>query len=137
MKYIIATIISVLSTSAVAQTIITSSASTSDVAVVVSKQPRFITAYQQVCSQVPVERRNMGGTIVGGVLGAAIGNQFGGGSGKDIATAAGAVIGSQLGSQNDTTVEMQTRCSQQPIQMQSGEIVTFEYRGRRFSQVFN
>jgi len=137
MKYIIATIISVLSTSAVAQTIITGSASTSDVAVVVSKQPRFITAYQQVCSQVPVERRNMGGTIVGGVLGAAIGNQFGGGSGKDIATAAGAVIGSQLGSQNDTTVEMQTRCSQQPIQMQSGEIVTFEYRGRRFSQVFN
>lgn len=108
-----------------------------EVATVISKQPKFNTVYQQVCSQVPVERKNVGGTIVGGVLGAAIGNQFGGGSGRDIATAAGAVIGSQLGSQSDTIVEMQTRCSAQPLQVQSGEIITFEYKGRRFTQVFN
>lgn len=127
-----------LSTVAVnAQTIVTTSNPTQDVAVVVSRQPRFTTAYQQVCSQVPVERKGIGGTIVGGVLGAAIGNQIGGGSGKDIATAAGAVIGGTLGGQNDAVMEMQTRCSQQPIQIQSGEIVTFEYRGRRFSQAFN
>lgn len=109
-----------------------------DVAVVVARQPRYATMYQQVCSQVPVERRSQGGGAVGAILGAAIGNQIGGGSGRDIATAAGAVIGGQMGSQSDgTTVEMQTRCSQQPVQYQQGEIVTFEYRGRRFTQVFN
>lgn len=108
-----------------------------DVAVVVSTQPRYGTVYRQVCTQVPVERKSIGGAIVGGVLGAAIGNQFGGGSGKDIATAAGAVIGSQLGSQNDTsTVEMQTRCTQEPSYVQTGEIVTFEYKGKRFTQSF-
>ena len=109
-----------------------------DVAVVISKQPRFATMYQQVCSQVPVERRSQGGGVVGAIMGAAIGNQIGGGHGREIATAAGAVIGGQLGSQNDTSqVEMQTRCSQQPVTYQQGEIVTFEYKGRRFTQSFN
>jgi len=114
-----------------------SNISSQEVAVVIGRQPKYSTVYQQVCTQVPVERRGIGGTIVGGVLGAAIGNQFGGGSGKDIATAAGAVIGGTIGGQNDSTVEMQTRCTQQPMQIQTGEIVTFEYKGRRFSQVFN
>ena len=109
-----------------------------DVAIVVARQPRYVTSYQQVCTQVPVERRSQGGGAVGAILGAAIGNQIGDGRGRDIATAAGAVIGGQMGSQNDgTTVEMQTRCSQQPIQVLSGEFVTFEYRGRRFTQTFN
>ena len=109
-----------------------------DVAVVISKQPKFATMYQQVCSQVPVERRSQGGGVVGAIMGAAIGNQIGGGHGREIATAAGAVIGGQLGSQNDTSqVEMQTRCSQQPVTYQQGEIVTFEYKGRRFTQSFN
>lgn len=35
--------------------------------------------------------------IVGSILGAAVGNQFGGGSGRDIATVAGAVLGGSLG----------------------------------------
>lgn len=109
-----------------------------DVAIVVSKQPRYTTVYQQVCTQVPVERRSQGGSVFGAIAGAAIGNQIGGGSGRDIATAAGAVIGSQLGAQSDSSViDMQTRCSQQPMQVQSGEVVTFEYRGRRFTQIFN
>jgi uncharacterized protein YcfJ len=111
---------------------------TQDYATVVSRQPRFATAYQQICTQVPVERRSQGGGVVGAIMGAAIGNQIGGGSGRDIATAAGAVIGAQMGSQSDgTTVEIQTRCSQQPQQVMVGETVTFEYRGRRFTQVFN
>lgn len=109
-----------------------------DAAIVVARQPRYVTSYQQVCHQVPVERRSSGGGVVGAVLGAAIGNQIGGGHGREIATAAGAVIGAQMGSQSDgTTVEMQMRCSQQPVQVLQGEIVTFEYRGRRFTQTFN
>ena len=108
-----------------------------DVAIVVAKQPRYNTIYQQVCTQYPVERKSQGGSVLGAIAGAAIGNQIGGGSGRDIATAAGAVIGSQLGGQSDgSVVEMQTRCSQQPMQVQAGEVVTFEYRGRRFTQVF-
>ena len=108
-----------------------------DYATVVARQPRFATMYQQVCTQVPVERRSQGGGVVGAIMGAAIGNQIGGGSGRDIATAAGAVIGAQMGSQSDgTTVEMQTRCNQQPVQVLAGEYVTFEYRGRRFTQEF-
>jgi uncharacterized protein YcfJ len=108
-----------------------------DVAIVVARQPRYVTSYQQVCTQVPVERRSQGGGAVGAILGAAIGNQIGDGRGRDIATAAGAVIGGQMGSQNDsTTVEMQTRCSQQPMQVLAGEYITFEYRGRRFTQEF-
>lgn len=111
---------------------------TQEVAVVISKQPKFVTMYQQVCTQVPVERRSQGGGVFGAVLGAAIGNQIGGGHGREIATAAGAVIGGQMGSQNDTTqVEMQNKCSQQPVTYQQGEIVTFEYKGRRFTQNFN
>jgi len=109
-----------------------------DAAVVVARQPRYVTSYQQVCTQVPVERRSsVGGGAVGAILGAAIGNQIGDGRGRDIATAAGAVIGGQMGSQNDSTVvEMQTRCNQQPVQVLAGEYVTFEYRGRRFTQEF-
>ena len=108
-----------------------------DVAVVVARQPRYVTTYQQVCTQVPVERRSSGSGAVGAILGAAIGNQIGGGHGREIATAAGAVIGAQMGSQSDgTVVEMQTRCSQQPTQVLAGELVTFEYRGRRFTQEF-
>ena len=110
-----------------------------DYATVVARQPRFATMYQQVCTQVPVERRSSGGGgVVGAIVGAAIGNQIGGGHGREIATAAGAVIGGQMGSQNDgTTVSMETKCNNQPVQFQQGEVVTFEYRGRRFTQVFN
>ena len=37
-----------------------------DVAQIISRQSRYITSYQQICTQVPVERRNIGGTILGG-----------------------------------------------------------------------
>ena len=37
------------------------------------------------------------GTILGAILGAIIGHQFGGGSGKDVATAAGAILGGVIG----------------------------------------
>ena len=40
----------------------------------------------------------MSGTIGGALLGGAIGNQFGGGSGQDILTAGGAAAGARAGS---------------------------------------
>ncbi|NBT70216.1 MAG: glycine zipper 2TM domain-containing protein [Betaproteobacteria bacterium] len=112
-----------------------------DAAIVVARQPNFVTILQQQCQQVPVQisNQNTGGTIVGGVLGAAIGNQVGRGDGKTVATAVGAVLGSQLGGSQGATagaIEYRTQCNNVPVQVQQGEIVTFEYRGRRFSQSF-
>ena len=52
-------------------------------------------AYQthQTCTT----NNSIGGTLLGGVIGAALGNQVGGGSGQDIATAVGAVTGAAIG----------------------------------------
>lgn len=44
------------------------------------------------------QQPNVGGAIVGGVLGGILGHQIGGGRGKDIATAGGAVAGAYIGS---------------------------------------
>jgi len=41
---------------------------------------------------------NVGGAIVGGLIGGILGHQIGGGSGKDLATAGGAVAGAVVGS---------------------------------------
>lgn len=110
---------------------------------VVNVQPRLVTVYQQQCQQVMVQRPatsgNDAGGVFGAIAGAAIGNQIGGGSGRDIATAAGAVIGYQMGrgEPQASSIGYRTVCNQVPVTVQQGEIVTFEYRGRRFTQVFN
>ena len=57
---------------------------------------------QQVCNvvEVPVYGRNgqasTGDTVLGAIIGGAIGNQFGGGSGKDAATVLGAIVGADV-----------------------------------------
>ena len=117
-------------------------AQTLDAASVVARQPNFVTVMQQQCQQVQVPVQgtapNVGGGVVGGVIGAALGNQIGRGDGKTVATAVGAVLGSQLGSQpaQASGYELRQVCNNVPVQIQQGEIVTFEYRGRRFSHAF-
>lgn len=108
---------------------------------VVHVQPRMVTTQEQVCEQVAVQRpaqHNYAGTILGAIAGAALGNQVGGGSGKTIATASGAVIGAQLGRGESQPggFEYQNVCRTVPVTQQRGEIVTFKYKGRTFSQVF-
>jgi uncharacterized protein YcfJ len=44
------------------------------------------------------QQPNVGGAIIGGVIGGVLGHQVGGGRGKDIATAGGAVAGAIIGS---------------------------------------
>jgi uncharacterized protein YcfJ len=113
-----------------------------DAASVVARQPNFVTVMQQQCQQVQVPIQggaaNVGGGVVGGVIGAALGNQIGRGDGKTVATAVGAVLGSQLGSQpaQASGYELRQLCNNVPVQIQQGEIITFEYRGRRFSHAF-
>lgn len=114
---------------------------TPDAAFVVARQANLVTVMQQQCQQVQVQTSSnpgVGGAVVGGVIGAALGNQIGRVDGKTVATAVGAVLGSQMGSQpaQATGYEIRNVCNNVPVQIQQGEIVTFEYRGRRFSQVF-
>ena len=83
-----------------------------------------------------------GQTIAGGVIGAAIGRQFGGGSGRDLATAlgatAGAVIANQRAQRNLGYREVPVqRCEvvndRATEQVVDGYVVTYVYQGRRYT----
>jgi uncharacterized protein YcfJ len=109
---------------------------------VVRVEPRMVTTQQQQCQevlvQVPGSQGNAAGGVLGAIAGAAIGNQIGGGSGRDIATVVGGVVGYQVGKGEATpaTTERRVQCVMAPVTVQQGEIVTFRYRGRTFSQTF-
>jgi uncharacterized protein YcfJ len=107
---------------------------------VVSVQPRWVSVQQQQCQQVQVRQDNSTvGTVIGGVAGGILGNQVGGGRGRDLATAAGAVTGAVVGNrigQDQASTTMRQECTMVPVTMQKGEIVTFNYKGRLFTQTF-
>jgi uncharacterized protein YcfJ len=52
---------------------------------------------QQVVQQQQGSQSNVGGLLLGGLIGGVLGHQVGGGSGKDLATVAGAVGGAVVG----------------------------------------
>jgi len=80
--------------------------------------------------------------LVGAIVGGVVGSQVGSGSGKDWATAAGAVIGAQVGdsqsNRHNQVVGYQTRteCQQVVTNVQevSGYHVTYEYNGMYFTK---
>ncbi len=95
------------------------------------------------------ERRGVAGpAIAGGIIGGAIGRQFGGGSGRDALTIAGALAGSAIAAERAarnragtetvraTTVErcrvVDERFTEERI---DGYRVTYQYRGRRHTIV--
>ena len=45
----------------------------------------------------PFSANHIRGTLLGGIIGTAVGNQIGHGRGKDVARAAGAIIGGAIG----------------------------------------
>lgn len=121
-----------------------------DYAKVLSVTPEFsnIRDPRQVCNneivreQVPThQERNYGGVAIGGIAGALIGNQVGGGSGRTAATAIGAVTGAMVGDNvanrnnyqppqyQDRTIE---RCQtlDNYRREQTGYLVKYEYRGK-------
>jgi uncharacterized protein YcfJ len=109
---------------------------------VIRIEPNMIVMQQQQCQevlvQVPGSSGNAAGGVLGAIAGAAIGNQIGGGSGRDIATVVGGVVGYQAGRGEPTapTVERRVQCTMAPVQVQRGEIITFRYRNRIFTQTF-
>ncbi|HMA08076.1 MAG TPA: glycine zipper 2TM domain-containing protein [Ramlibacter sp.] len=124
-----------------------------DYARVRSAQPQYesISVPRQECSSQVVNevqpvggQRQYGGAVLGGLAGALLGNQVGGGHGREAATAVGAVVGAftgdQLANANTpsgyqqvprevtscrTVNELQTRIS--------GYRVDYEYRGQSFT----
>ena len=97
-----------LLTASVLALVATSAAAQTKYATITNVQPNYQTVYmnvpQQQCQniQVPVYgtvkngQASTGDTILGAVIGGAIGNQFGNGSGRDAATVLGAIIGADV-----------------------------------------
>lgn len=117
-----------------------SAAQTPDI-YVVSVQPRMVTVQQQRCETVVVQQQDNStpASIAGGLVGGVLGHQVGGGSGQTAATIIGAVGGAVLGNalgKPDGTSQTRQVCSYVPMQVQQGEIVTFSYKGRQFTQTF-
>ncbi|MFO1427600.1 MAG: glycine zipper 2TM domain-containing protein [Steroidobacteraceae bacterium] len=97
-------------------------------------------------------RQAAGSMILGGIIGAAIGNQFGRGDGRRAATVAGALIGSAIGHDNAAQREARygriddRRYESRPYTVQHCDVryserweeriegyhVTYEYGGRRY-----
>ena len=78
---------------------------------------------------------NVGGAVLGAIIGGVLGHQVGGGRGKDVATAGGAVAGGLIGANQgrgdsgsyDRDVQ---RCSNVSSTTPAYWDVTYEYRGR-------
>ena len=110
---------------------------------VMSVQPRYVTVQQRQCQMREYIREgNSGsGTGIGAVAGGLLGSTIGSTSGDHIAgTVIGALIGGTIGSEvsrEPGRIEQREVCSYVPVTVQQGEIVTFNYRGRVFTQTFN
>ncbi len=95
-------------------------------------------------SDGPFSSNHIGGTLVGGLLGIAAGNQIGRGRGKDVARAAGAIIGGAIGHNVSRTRQQQyygdqrvhERCDVRYRdsweERVDGYDVTYEYAGREY-----
>ena len=107
---------------------------------VVGSQPRFVPVNQQQCHTVSQYEDNSGvGTVIGAIAGGVIGHQIGGGFGRDVATVLGTGIGASVGQrigQDQRQVVNKQVCDMVPVTIQQGETVTFNYKGRVFTQVF-
>ena len=106
--------------------------------------PRQECARQWVSQVEAVRPRDYGGAVVGGIAGALLGNQVGGGHGREAATALGAVVGAMTGDNlanrdadyayRDTPREVTTCRTVQDVRQQlTGYRVDYEYRGQVYS----
>ena len=126
------------------------------VATVIDTRPRLVTVQELEChiERVTVPRapggimdgtaqalKGDGDALAGAIIGGVIGNRIGG-ENKGAAATLGVIIGSNIASDTagrGNAVEYQDREVCRPVtrQIQRGEIVTFEYQGRRFTVTFD
>jgi uncharacterized protein YcfJ len=123
--------------------LVSASAAMAQEVYVMSVQPRLVTVQQQQCQvQEVVREGNTGsGTAIGAVAGGLLGSTLGGNRNDHLAgTVIGALLGGAIGnemSREPARVEQRQVCRYVPVQVQQGEIVTFNYRGRVFTQTFS
>ena len=104
---------------------------------VVNVQPRFVTVHQQQCHVQEFHHESNAGSGTGGLLGSTLGsNRNDHVAGTVIGALIGGAIGNEVG-RGPARVEQRQVCRPIPVQIQQGEIVTFSYRGRVFTQTFN
>ena len=109
---------------------------------VVNVQPRLVTVQQQQCNMQEFHREGSSASgAVGAVAGGLLGSTLGSNRNDQLAgTVIGALIGGAIGNEvgrEPTRIEQRQVCRYVPVQVQQGEIVTFSYRGRVFTQTFN
>lgn len=100
------------------------------------------TEYVQAPQQ---QQRSAGGAIIGGIAGALLGNQVGGGSGRSVATAAGAIGGALVGDRVDNNGNQMGAMQEQAVRQcrtvdhwesrNNGYEVTYDYRGRNYTSI--
>lgn len=110
---------------------------------VVSAQPRFVTIQQPQCQTQEYIRdgRSGSGTAIGAVAGGLLGSTLGGNRNDHLAGGVvGALVGGAIGNEvgrEPARIEQRQVCQYVPVSVQQGEIVTFSYRGRMFTQAFS
>jgi|TARA_B110000259_G_scaffold182424_1_gene226016 uncharacterized protein YcfJ len=98
----------------------------------------------EVCKNVQIQgQASTGDTIFGALIGGAIGNQFGGGKGKDAATILGAIVGADVANKNgkkpsstQRQCQTETRYEETQREMYSHSTVTFVSDGRQYTVKF-
>ena len=107
--------------------------------------PRQECRNQTVEVQQPQER-SAGGSIIGGIAGALLGSQVGGGNGRIAAAAsgaiAGAVVGDRVDNQNNGSVTSQQQVRQCRTvdhyeSRNNGYQVTYDYKGRNYTSIMS
>ena len=98
----------------------------------------------EVCKDVQVRgQASTGDTIFGAIIGGAIGNQFGGGKGKDAATILGAIVGADVANKNSNKpgsvqrqCQIETRYEERRREVYSHSTVTFSTEGKKYTVKF-
>ena len=98
----------------------------------------------EVCKDVRIQgQASTGDTIFGAIIGGAIGNQFGGGKGKDAATILGAIVGADVANKNSNKpgsvqrqCQIETRYEERQREIYSHSTVTFSTEGKKYTVKF-
>ena len=98
----------------------------------------------EVCKDVRIQgQASTGDTLFGALIGGAIGNQFGGGKGKDAATILGAIVGADVANKNgkkpggtQRQCQIETRYEETQREVYSHSTVTFVSDGQQYNVKF-
>jgi outer membrane lipoprotein SlyB len=148
-KTILATAVTLFATSAMADGYSTRQGVVVDVEAVYSNSYTYVIQEQCFEQHVPVYKNSQGSigdVFAGAIIGGVIGNQFGGGSGKDAMTVLGAIVGADVANKNGSRqivgYSTETRCENQTVyvsveqRVYSHSTITFVDNGRSYNVRF-